>query len=238
MSKLLSFEPRAWTQTPSIHSCYCHHTCLQHESPLYMSVPVYRIHVLFFNSLFNARYLGCCSNWWSRKSEDHRFICCSSSNWRGGQCRSLWCGHIPLLCWRHFRRSLSTPFSFIFLCNWLTHYNVVFGQAWSQRNAYWYQVWKNSFFFLSFYPTRRHFFTKIATLIRIMPEKPGDHGRDRLHELFQQSLKALKGNKIRVLYLHAPDRSVPYEETLKAVDELYRAGHLWAIFFDENFLLS
>jgi len=60
---------------------------------------------------------------------------------------------------------------------------------------------------------------------KVYPSQPGDHGKARLPELFQKSLAALKGNKIRVFYLHAPDRSVPYEETLKTVNELYKAGH-------------
>lgn len=32
--------------------------------------------------------------------------------------------------------------------------------------------------------------------------------------------------KIRVLYLHAPDRTIPFEETMEAVDELYKGGSL------------
>lgn len=30
---------------------------------------------------------------------------------------------------------------------------------------------------------------------------------------------------LEMWYLHAPDRTVPYEITLKAVDELYKEGH-------------
>jgi aflatoxin B1 aldehyde reductase len=37
-------------------------------------------------------------------------------------------------------------------------------------------------------------------------------------------LKALKTDSIDMWYLHAPDRSVPFEETLKAVDDLYKEG--------------
>ncbi|KZS97025.1 Aldo keto reductase [Sistotremastrum niveocremeum HHB9708] len=60
---------------------------------------------------------------------------------------------------------------------------------------------------------------------KIYPEKPGDHKLERLHSLFQRSLEALHGVSIRIFYLHAPDRSVPFKETLRAVDELYRKGH-------------
>ncbi|ETW75439.1 hypothetical protein HETIRDRAFT_120225 [Heterobasidion irregulare TC 32-1] len=58
----------------------------------------------------------------------------------------------------------------------------------------------------------------------IFPRKPGDHAPERLKELVHESIKALNGIKIRVLYLHAPDRSVPYEDTVKALDELHKEG--------------
>ncbi|KAJ7826706.1 Aldo/keto reductase [Mycena olivaceomarginata] len=38
------------------------------------------------------------------------------------------------------------------------------------------------------------------------------------------SLKNLNTEKLDIYYLHGPDRSVPYEVTLKAIDELYREG--------------
>lgn len=40
----------------------------------------------------------------------------------------------------------------------------------------------------------------------------------------QESLEALKTDKVHVFYLHAPDYATPIQETLKAVDELYREG--------------
>ncbi|KZT43447.1 Aldo/keto reductase [Sistotremastrum suecicum HHB10207 ss-3] len=60
---------------------------------------------------------------------------------------------------------------------------------------------------------------------KIYPEKPGDHKAERLRALFQSSSEALNGVSIRIFYLHAPDRSVPFKETLQAVDELYRQGY-------------
>jgi aryl-alcohol dehydrogenase-like predicted oxidoreductase len=39
---------------------------------------------------------------------------------------------------------------------------------------------------------------------------------------------ALNGVKIRTLYLHKPDRSVPFEETVSAIDELHKQGILCA----------
>jgi hypothetical protein len=37
-------------------------------------------------------------------------------------------------------------------------------------------------------------------------------------------LAALKADKIELFYLHAPDRSTPFEVTFKAVDELHKEG--------------
>ena len=62
---------------------------------------------------------------------------------------------------------------------------------------------------------------------KVLPRQAGDHSSVRLKALFNQSLEALGPNiKIRVFYLHAPDRSVPYEETLETVNELYKQGYL------------
>ncbi|PSR71752.1 hypothetical protein PHLCEN_2v12356 [Hermanssonia centrifuga] len=60
---------------------------------------------------------------------------------------------------------------------------------------------------------------------KIYPLNPGDHAPARLKELFKTSLDALTPHKVRILYLHAPDRSVPYEDTLEAVNQLYQQGH-------------
>ncbi|GJE95534.1 aldo/keto reductase [Phanerochaete sordida] len=50
------------------------------------------------------------------------------------------------------------------------------------------------------------------------------HSPEDLRKYFEESLKALKTDCIDLWYLHGPDRSVPYEVTLKAVDELHREG--------------
>ncbi|KAH7916003.1 Aldo/keto reductase [Hygrophoropsis aurantiaca] len=39
-----------------------------------------------------------------------------------------------------------------------------------------------------------------------------------------RSLKALNTNKLEMWYLHGPDRTVPYEVTLKAVNDLHKEG--------------
>ncbi|KAK5172665.1 uncharacterized protein LTR77_002785 [Saxophila tyrrhenica] len=52
---------------------------------------------------------------------------------------------------------------------------------------------------------------------------PGSHAKAKILESVDASEKALKC-KANIEYLHAPDRSVPFEETLGAMDEAYRAG--------------
>ncbi|KAG1800853.1 Aldo/keto reductase [Suillus plorans] len=42
------------------------------------------------------------------------------------------------------------------------------------------------------------------------------------------SLKALNTDKVDMWYLHGPDRTIPYEVTLKAVNELYKEGYFKA----------
>lgn len=39
------------------------------------------------------------------------------------------------------------------------------------------------------------------------------------------SLEALKTKKVDIFYLHGPDRNTPFEETLGAVNELYKEGY-------------
>lgn len=51
---------------------------------------------------------------------------------------------------------------------------------------------------------------------KIFPLAPGDHEPAKLKETFKICQEALGAQKIRVFYLHAPDRSVPYEDTLEA----------------------
>lgn len=61
---------------------------------------------------------------------------------------------------------------------------------------------------------------------KIFPREPGQHSAAKLNELFKLSLEALGDIKIRVFYLHAPDRATPYEETMEAVNELHKQGLL------------
>ncbi|KII89017.1 hypothetical protein PLICRDRAFT_139183 [Plicaturopsis crispa FD-325 SS-3] len=53
------------------------------------------------------------------------------------------------------------------------------------------------------------------------------HSPEDLRKYLQISLKALKteDQPLEMWYLHGPDRSTPYEVTLKAVNDLYKEGH-------------
>ncbi|KAF5350787.1 hypothetical protein D9758_010333 [Tetrapyrgos nigripes] len=59
---------------------------------------------------------------------------------------------------------------------------------------------------------------------KVYPIAPGDHSPAKLRESCEKSIAALKGHKIRVYYLHAPDCATPFEDTLRTIDELYREG--------------
>ncbi|KAG0352418.1 NADP-dependent oxidoreductase domain-containing protein [Gamsiella multidivaricata] len=63
---------------------------------------------------------------------------------------------------------------------------------------------------------------KVAT--KVWPTAPKAHGSELLKKTFRESLAALNAKKVDIFYLHAPDYTTPFEETIKAVDELYREG--------------
>lgn len=48
------------------------------------------------------------------------------------------------------------------------------------------------------------------------------HTPEMLRENLMKSLKALKADKVDMWYLHTPDRSTPYDVTMKAVNDLYQ----------------
>lgn len=56
------------------------------------------------------------------------------------------------------------------------------------------------------------------------PKQPGAHKPDVLRENLELSLKELQTNQVDIFYLHAADRSVPFEETLEAVNQLHKEG--------------
>lgn len=56
------------------------------------------------------------------------------------------------------------------------------------------------------------------------PKTPGDHKANVLRENVELSLKELQTNQVDIFYLHAPDRSVPFTETLEEVNKLHKEG--------------
>ena len=63
---------------------------------------------------------------------------------------------------------------------------------------------------------------KLAT--KSFPGKPLDHEPESIRAHLTTSLEQLNCDKVDIFYLHAPDRTVPFERTLKAVDELHKEG--------------
>ncbi|CCO33300.1 hypothetical protein BN14_07374 [Rhizoctonia solani AG-1 IB] len=59
---------------------------------------------------------------------------------------------------------------------------------------------------------------------KVYPAEPGWHSPERIRAKFAESLEKLGRKKVRVFYLHAPDRSVPFEDTLGEVDKMYKEG--------------
>ncbi|KAJ7611501.1 aflatoxin B1-aldehyde reductase [Mycena polygramma] len=59
---------------------------------------------------------------------------------------------------------------------------------------------------------------------KFYPLVAGDHSAAKIRAAYAKSIEALKGVKIRVLYLHAPDRATPWVETLQTIDELHKEG--------------
>ncbi|KAH8093056.1 NADP-dependent oxidoreductase domain-containing protein, partial [Cristinia sonorae] len=50
------------------------------------------------------------------------------------------------------------------------------------------------------------------------------HSPEDLRKFLDISLETLKTDSVDIWYLHAPDRTTPYEVTFKAVNELYKEG--------------
>ncbi|PSK33508.1 hypothetical protein B9Z65_7395 [Elsinoe australis] len=52
----------------------------------------------------------------------------------------------------------------------------------------------------------------------------GHHAKAMVKSQLEKSLAELGTDSVSIFYLHAPDRSVPFEETLEACNELHQAG--------------
>jgi aflatoxin B1 aldehyde reductase len=59
---------------------------------------------------------------------------------------------------------------------------------------------------------------------KVYPYEAGVHSATRLKEHANTSLKELGTDSVDIFYLHAPDRSVPFAETLEAVNDLHKEG--------------
>ena len=56
------------------------------------------------------------------------------------------------------------------------------------------------------------------------PREPGMHSAEKITESVHKSLAELKTDCVDIFYLHAADRSVPFGETLEAVNKLHKEG--------------
>ncbi|KAJ4863124.1 aldo/keto reductase family domain-containing protein [Trichoderma breve] len=63
----------------------------------------------------------------------------------------------------------------------------------------------------------------LATKVKY-PAQLGDNTAEKVVESVEKSLKELDTDSVDILYLHRPDRGVPFAETLEAVDRLHKAG--------------
>ncbi|KAJ7852538.1 NADP-dependent oxidoreductase domain-containing protein [Mycena leptocephala] len=61
---------------------------------------------------------------------------------------------------------------------------------------------------------------------RIYPAQPGAPAPDNLRRTVKESVEALGPHKINVLYLHSPDRSVPFVDVAREINELHKEGLL------------
>lgn len=63
---------------------------------------------------------------------------------------------------------------------------------------------------------------KIST--KCYPTNAGDHKADRLLATLSTSLEELKTDSVDIYYLHAADRTTPFQETLEAINQAYNEG--------------
>ena len=56
------------------------------------------------------------------------------------------------------------------------------------------------------------------------PKQPGTHKAAVIKEELAYSLSELKTDCVDIFYLHAADRSVPFEVTLEALNEMHKDG--------------
>ncbi|KIV77955.1 hypothetical protein PV11_09728 [Exophiala sideris] len=59
---------------------------------------------------------------------------------------------------------------------------------------------------------------------KCFPVKPGDHKPEKVRASLEKSLQELGTDCVDIFYLHAPDRSVPFEETLGELNAMFKEG--------------
>ncbi|PVH72723.1 Aldo/keto reductase [Cadophora sp. DSE1049] len=64
-----------------------------------------------------------------------------------------------------------------------------------------------------------------ASRLDLAPDVKVTHGPEHLRIALKKSLEALKTDKIDMWYLHAPERSTPFETTLREINNLYKEGY-------------
>lgn len=75
------------------------------------------------------------------------------------------------------------------------------------------------------FTTKAHWKERGLTLAtKWYPREPGQHKPAVVKEQLNKSLAELKTDCVDIFYLHAPDRSVPFAETLEALNELHKEG--------------
>eukprot|EP01112_Ceratiomyxa_fruticulosa_P001378 TRINITY_DN1144_c0_g3_i2.p1 TRINITY_DN1144_c0_g3~~TRINITY_DN1144_c0_g3_i2.p1 ORF type:complete len:313 (-),score=68.28 TRINITY_DN1144_c0_g3_i2:794-1732(-) len=68
------------------------------------------------------------------------------------------------------------------------------------------------------------YFEQGFTLDTKIKSMPGDLVPEKVHASFNESLSLLGVKKVNILYLHGPDRTTPFEATLRAINEIYQSG--------------
>lgn len=65
---------------------------------------------------------------------------------------------------------------------------------------------------------------KFIISTKVVSRPDGAHARDKIAQSIDDSLEALKVSQVDIMYLHQPNRTVPFEETAEAMDKAYREG--------------
>lgn len=65
---------------------------------------------------------------------------------------------------------------------------------------------------------------KFIISTKVVSRPDGAHTRDKIAQSIDDSLEALKVSQVDIMYLHQPNRTVPFEETAEAMDKAYREG--------------